>query len=521
MTKQKKVEYNPKKIETKWQKEWAKKKIYKTADNSKKPKYYVLDMFPYPSGTGLHIGHPKGFASTDILSRMKRMQGFNVLHPMGFDAFGLPAENFAIKNKVNPEVAVRKNVANFKKQLETLGLDYDWDREVNTTDPKFYQWTQWIFLKMLEAGLAEESFEPVNWCPVDKTVLANEDLENGRCERCGSEIEKRKLRQWTLKITKYADRLLQDLDLLDWPEHIKESQRNWIGKSEGSELEFIIENSDEKIKVFTTRPDTLFGVSYVVLAPENELVQKLKPQIKNWQEVEKYLLAAKKKSEIERSDFKKAKTGVQLKGVWAINPATQEKVPVWVADYVLNNYGTGAVMAVPAHDERDFEFAKKYHLPIKEVVLPRVVDRVNPPQKDKSTKVRRNVHALVFNPKTQKYLILKSQKFNWQTVVIGGIEEGEDPVATALRELKEETGYVDLEFKQQLGGEVVAEYFAKHKDENRVSYTTGLLFELKSEKQVARTDNLEDEVLWVSKTDFSPAKMVNSELPIWLARMGK
>ena len=300
------------------------------------------------------------------------MEGFNVLHPMGWDAFGLPAENFAIKNKVHPRVAVEKNVARFKEQLSIIGLDYDWSREINTTDPAFYKWTQWTFLQMLKKDLAYESNEPVNWCPVDKTVLANEDVEpDGTCERCGAKIEKRPMRQWVLKITDYADRLLADLDTLPkWPEGVKEAQRNWIGKSEGSELTFTIKNSTETITVFTTRADTLFGVTYVVLAPEHTLVATL--PIENRDAVDTYLESVREKDEMERTNIKKEKTGVELKGVMAINPANGEEIPIWVADYVLVNYGTGAVMAVPAHDERDFEFAKKYNLPIREVIEPLV-----------------------------------------------------------------------------------------------------------------------------------------------------
>lgn len=364
-----KKDYNHLVVEKKWQKEWAKKKAFKTQENSKKKKYYVLDMFPYPSGEGLHVGHPKGYIATDIISRMKRMQGLNVLHPMGFDAFGLPAENYAIKNKTNPEIAVKKNVARFKKQLEIIGLDYDWTREINTTDPGFYKWTQWIFLRLLEKGLAYESNEPVNWCPVDKTVLSNEDVENGKCERCGSVVEKKAIRQWVLRITDYAERLLADLDNLDWPESIKESQRNWIGKSVGAEIDFDVWRSSEKIKVFTTRPDTVFGATYIVLAPEHEAIEKLWSQIENKDEVVKYFNEIKNKTEIDRTKDEKDKTGVELKGIHAVNPATEEQIPIWVADYVLATYGTGAIMAVPAHDDRDGEFAKKYNIKSRNVVI--------------------------------------------------------------------------------------------------------------------------------------------------------
>lgn len=548
--------YDHKKIEKKWQAQWTKDKIYKTTERAKKPKAYVLDMFPYPSGDGLHVGHPKGYIATDIYSRYKRMNGFNVLHPMGWDAFGLPAENYAIKNKVHPEVAVKKNVKRFKEQLAKIGFDYDWEREINTTDPKYYKWTQWIFLQLYKKGLAYESWEPINWCPSCQTGLANEDLEDGKCERCGSEIEKKPMRQWVLKITDYAERLLSDLEGLNWPESIKESQRHWIGKSEGAEITFpiankrkyvflhgwrsstqkaffpwlkkeledlghevvaldlpnpylpnpqeqadyilsqvkfdnntiivahslgsvvayrileklkspihklvlvaglieprfrdkprpeakyllnwkfdlekikknaseiiiledehdiiipagesstiqkalgglafvlkankshfcasveplILDHCTDQVKIFTTRPDTLFGATYVVLAPEHQLITKLKKDISNWKELDSYIKKSKKQSEIERTTEGRQKTGVKLEGVWAINPASGEKIPVWVADYVLPDYGTGAIMAVPAHDDRDYEFAKKYNLPLIRVIkedLPTMIKTLN------------------------------------------------------------------------------------------------------------------------------------------------
>ena len=364
----KQSEYNHIKIEKKWQKFWEKNKVYKTSEKGNKPKCYVLDMFPYPSGEGLHVGHPRGYIATDIYSRFKTMNGFNVLHPMGWDAFGLPAEQYAIKMKINPEIAVKVNVKRYKEQISMIGLNYDWSREINTTDPKYYKWTQWIFLQLFKKGLAYESNEPINWCPSCKTGLANEDLEDGKCERCGTVIEKKPMRQWVLKIRDYADRLLYDIDELNWPESIKESQRNWIGRSEGSEISFKLKGINKEIKVFTTRPDTLFGLSYVVIAPENKLVDDLKPQIKNWSDVEKYRKEIKNRTEIERTAEGKEKTGVILEGIKAINPVNKEEVPVFIADYVLANYGTGSVMAVPAHDDRDYAFAKKYSLPITEVI---------------------------------------------------------------------------------------------------------------------------------------------------------
>ena len=362
--------YDHKEIEKKWQAEWEAAGLYYAKEDQVKPKCYVLDMFPYPSGEGLHVGHPKGYIATDVYSRMKRMQGFNVLHPMGWDAFGLPAEQYAIKNKVHPRVAVDKNTKRYKEQLSMIGFDYDWSREVNTTDPAFYKWTQWIFLQMFEKGLAYESYEPINWCPTCLTGLANEDLDGDACERCDTTVEKKPMRQWVLRITDYADRMLADLGKLDWPVSIKESQKNWIGRSEGAEIDFKINGIDKVITVFTTRPDTLFGATYCVLAPEHKLLDELKEVVENWSDVEKYRECTKSRTEIERTAEGQEKTGVRLDGVFAINPANEEKIPVFVAGYVLGHYGTGAVMAVPAHDERDFEFAKKYDLPMVVVVCP-------------------------------------------------------------------------------------------------------------------------------------------------------
>ncbi|MDQ5912349.1 MAG: leucyl-tRNA synthetase [Patescibacteria group bacterium] len=367
------AQYDHLKIEKKWQKEWTKTGIYKTKEGGNKPKSYVLDMFPYPSGTGLHVGHPKGYIATDTYARYKTMSGFNVLHPMGWDAFGLPAEEFAIKNKIHPSIATKKNVKRYKEQLSILGFNYDWSREVNTTDPEYYKWTQWAFLQMHKKGLTFESHEPINWCPSCKTGLSNEDLEDGKCERCGSIVEQKPIRQWVIKITEYADRLLKDIDGLNWTESIKESQRNWIGRSEGAEIDFKIKGSDEKISVFTTRADTLFGVTYVVLAPEHKLAQKLIAQTSNQTEIQAFIESLKGKSDIERTAEGKEKNGVEIKGVTAINPANGEEIPVWIADYVLAGYGTGAVMAVPAHDERDFQFAKKYGLEIKRVIQPIII----------------------------------------------------------------------------------------------------------------------------------------------------
>lgn len=363
--------YSHKEIEKKWHKIWKDQKLYKTLDTPGKKKCYILDMFPYPSGEGLHVGHPKGYIATDVVSRMRMMQGYTVLHPMGWDAFGLPAENYAIKTKTHPRMAVEKNIATFKEQLEKIGFCYDWDREINTTDPLYYKWTQWCFIQMFKKGLVYESYEPINWCPSCKTGLANEDLEQGKCERCGSDIEQKPMRQWVIKITDYAERLLNDLEKLPlWETSIKEMQKTWIGKSEGVTVQFTIGDSHLALEVFTTRIDTIFGCTYVVLAPEHPLIASQELKIKNQEEVTTYIEETKKKTNLQRTDLAKEKTGVKLDGVYAINPFSHEHVPIFVADYVIGSYGTGAVMAVPAHDQRDWEFAKKYKLPIKKVILP-------------------------------------------------------------------------------------------------------------------------------------------------------
>ncbi|WP_342716038.1 leucine--tRNA ligase [Bacillus paramycoides] len=360
------MSFNHQEIEKKWQGYWEENKTFRTPDETEKPKFYALDMFPYPSGAGLHVGHPEGYTATDILSRMKRMQGYNVLHPMGWDAFGLPAEQYALDTGNSPAEFTEHNINTFRNQIKSLGFSYDWDREVNTTDPNYYKWTQWIFLKLFEKGLAYVDEVPVNWCPALGTVLANEEIIDGKSERGGHPVERRPMRQWMLKITAYGDRLLEDLDELDWPESLKDMQRNWIGRSEGAEVHFNIDGIDEKFTVFTTRPDTLFGATYCVLAPEHALVAEI-TTAEQKEAVEAYINAVKMKSDLERTELAKEKTGV-FTGAYAVNPVNGEKLPIWIADYVLATYGTGAVMAVPAHDERDYEFASVFNLPMKEVV---------------------------------------------------------------------------------------------------------------------------------------------------------
>lgn len=356
------MSYNHREIEKKWQTYWAQNKTFKTLNDNSKPKFYALDMFPYPSGSGLHVGHPEGYTATDILSRYKRMQGYDVLHPMGWDAFGLPAEQYALDTGNDPAEFTQQNIENFKRQIQELGFSYDWDREINTTDPEYYKWTQWIFIQLYKHGLAYIDEVPVNWCPALGTVLANEEVIDGKSERGGHPVIRKPMKQWMLKITAYADRLLEDLDELDWPESIKEMQRNWIGRSEGAEVTFTVQVTDKQFRVFTTRPDTLFGATYCVLAPEHDLVKEITtPEQK--EQVDAYIEQVQSKSDLERTDLAKEKTGV-FTGAYAINPVNGKAIPIWIADYVLSSYGTGAIMAVPAHDERDYEFAKKFNLPI-------------------------------------------------------------------------------------------------------------------------------------------------------------
>lgn len=427
--------YNPKSIEPKWQKNWQDAKVFRTNNpvtdaDFQVPKYYALDMFPYPSGAGLHVGHPKGFIATDIISRYKHAKGFRVLHPMGWDSFGLPAENYAIKTGVHPKITTDENIANFKRQLQALGLSYDWDREIATTDPKYYKWTQWIFLKLFEAGLAYEQDLPINYCPSCKTGLANEEVVGDNiCDRCSTKVERRKIRQWVLAITKYAERLLADVDGLDWPEGIKEMQRNWIGKSEGVEFEMKKAVSPlekggqgglDSLSVYTTRIDTVYGMTYVVLAADHKDVENwITPEQKD--ACEAYIAEAKNKSDQDRTNEGKEKTGV-FTGSYVVNPFNNEKIPVWIGDYVLGSYGTGAVMAVPAHDERDFEFAKKMGLEVRQSIAPQFTAQSpdpDTPRIDKPTVIRKTVKVIVEDWKGERIYGLKWKNGIWNSLVFG------------------------------------------------------------------------------------------------------
>lgn len=521
--------YNPKKIEPKWQKIWQKSRLFEVKNPStssgqvKKRKFYVLVEFPYPSGEGLHVGHCRSYIALDAIARKKRMQEFNVLFPMGWDAFGLPTENYAIKKGIHPSIATKKNTDNFRKQIKSLGTSFDWSREINTTDPKYYKWTQWIFIKLFEKGLAYKDKININWCPSCKIGLANEEVKDGKCERCESKVEKREKEQWLIRITKYADRLIRDLDLVDYPERVKIQQKEWIGRSEGSLLKFQITNhklQNEFIEVFTTRPDTLFGCTFLVLAPEHQFIENSKLQITNYKDVEKYVREAENKSDLERKELKD-KSGVELKGVKAINPANGEKIPIFVADYVMLSYGKGAIMAVPAHDKRDYAFAKKYNLPIREVILPNIIDKRNPPVKSKKSVERKNVHAIVRDVKTNKYLAIKWEKFPWITFPMGGIKDGEDALEAGKREVKEETGYTNLKFVKVLDGVVRAEYFAAHKNENRVAYTTAVVFDLLDYKQeeISKKEKNNHKIIWLDRSQLNYENMTHAEVEVWNERL--
>jgi len=522
--------YDHSELEPKWQKKWEDADLYKATENSKSPspngsggprkkKFYGLIEFPYPSGDGLHVGHIRSNTAMDIISRKRRMEGFEVLYPIGWDAFGLPAENYAIKTGTQPAAITQKNASTFRRQLKALGFGFDWSREVDTTDPKYYKWTQWIFLQFLKQGLAYKKKMAINWCPKDLIGLANEEVVDGKCERCGTPVEKKEKEQWMLAITKYADRLDKDLDTVDFKERIKIQQRNWIGRSEGAEIDFKLDfkknptDNDRRgpdgkpaqIKVFTTRPDTLFGVTYIVLSPEHLWVTLATDDahdvLTNKDEVRAYLADVKNKTEIERTGEGKEKTGVELKGVKAINPATKEEIPMFVADYVLAHYGTGAVMAVPAHDERDFDFATKYKLPVKQVIEPMFTktEGVDALKTGQPFVERNAALCIVKHWSEDKYLCSKWKTNDWRGFVIGGIEEGEDESVAAKREVTEETGYTDVEYVRTLG-KVHSKFYHDIKAVNRFAHFKVVYLELKSGDQgdIDESEKILHEIEWVT-----------------------
>jgi leucyl-tRNA synthetase len=520
------MSYDHKSVDPKWQKKWEDAGIFHAEEKSKKESFYVLVEFPFPSGAGLHVGHPRSYTALDVIARKKRMEGKNVLYPMGWDAFGLPAENYALKTGIHPSVITKENIATFRRQLQSIGFSFDWSREIDTTDPKYYRWTQWQFLQFFKAGLAYKAKATINWCPKDKIGLANEEVVGGCCERCGTAVEKKEKEQWMIAITKYADRLIDDLKDVDYLPKIKKQQEDWIGRSEGAEISFPLlfkegargRSAEETAKlnanrgpngekaaipVFTTRPDTINGATFLVLAPEHPWVTLATDEkhdvLENKDEVAKYVASVKQKTDIDRTNDDKEKTGVELKGVKAINPVSGEEIPLFVADYVLPQYGTGAIMAVPAHDERDFGFAKKFNLPVKQVVAPYIrMTGIAEPREDKETVSRNVVTALIKNPVTDEYLLLK-QADGQYGFVGGGVEEGENIEAAALREITEETGYSQVVVKDFLPI-VYGHGYKPKKDINCFDPDNVVVAELKdgTRGDMSEEDRSLHEVIWVS-----------------------
>lgn len=534
---------NFKEIEGKWQKFWEEHpELYHAVDNDKtKDKKYVLVEFPYPSGSGLHIGHTFSFTGADVYARLKRMQGYNVLFPMGWDAFGLPTENYAIKTKQKPQKVTKDNTDKFRSQMKALAFSFDWAREVNTTDPNYYKWTQWIFIQLYKKGLAYKKEMPINWCPSCKIGLANEEVVNGRCERCGAEVERRTISQWVVKITEYADQLAEGLKDTDFIEKVKQAQINWIGKSEGAKVKFKIKDLDQELEVFTTRPDTLFGATFMVVAPEHPLVSEIlnrdeifsssRPSSdvksdsddsgrktlslhQNIKEIKMYVENARKKSDMERTELAKEKTGV-FSGLYAINPVTGKEIPIWISDFVLSTYGTGAIMSVPAHDERDYDFAKKFGLEIKQVLAPvfKITEGKDAIRDDKPTTKRNTVYVFVKHWSEDKYLCLDWKQFGWHSGIIGGVNDGEDWVEAAKREVREETGYLNIELEKEIGVEVHNNFFAGHKDENRYAVGQGYVFKLiDGEKTETKEEEVKNhELVWIEAKEME--KFLN--LPVF------
>lgn len=493
-----------KNIDKKWQDIWEKEKCFHATDDFNKKKFYSLIEFPYPSGAGLHVGHARAFMGMEVISRMKRMKGYNVLFPIGFDAFGLPTENYAMKTGIHPRKVTDNNIEIFTKQLKSVGLSFDWDRVVDTTTPEYFKWTQWIFLKLFEHGMAYKDKTYVNYCPKCRVILANEESQGGICDRCDSQIVQKEKEVWMLKITDYADKLLDELDNLDFSDRVKLEQENWIGRSYGAEIDFGIENTDKKLKVYTTRPDTIFGVTFMAIAPEHKLLDELKDRITNFNDIIEYRKKAAEKSEFERTKLVKEKTGVVVEGISCINPVTNEKVRLVVADYVMLGYGTGAIMAVPAHDDRDFDFAKKFNLDIKQVIAMDYTDITNPPKEGMPNKEGNGVLVVVKHWSEEKYLCAIWKNYDWKNLITGGIEPGETALETAVREVKEETGYVDVKNVSYIPFEHFDHFCAAHKGVNKVVHQKDVFVELASGQQIEVSEaekSLVDNV-WLTKEEM-------------------
>ena len=487
------------KIEKKWQEYWKENKTYEASNNSDKEKFYYLIEFPYPSGSGLHVGHVRSYTALDAMARKKRMMGYNVLFPIGWDAFGAPAEQYAIKNHIHPKDAVKENIKTFKEQIQKLGILFDWNREFSTTNPEYYKWTQWQFLKFFEHNMAYKAKKYINWCPTCKTGLSNEDSSGGVCERCGSKVVQKEKEQWMLKMSDYAEDLIKGLEETEFQDKIKIAQINWIGKSTGAEVAFNIKNTDEKLEVFTTRPDTLFGVTFMVVAPEHPIIDKLSNKIKNINEVLGYRQKAKEKTEFERTELVKDKTGVKLEGISGINPVNNKEIEIWISDYVMMGYGTGAIMAVPAHDERDYEFAKKFGIEIIEVI------KEVTGEKRENESYKKSIVALVYNPKIDKYLTLNWGDLGGRLLIGGSIKENETTIECAEREIIEETGYNDLKFIKT-SPTINHHYFAFNKNKAYEIDATGVYFELLSENVENQNLDIEEEnnfkVEWKTKKEI-------------------
>ena len=475
-----------KKIDSKWQKVWEESGCFHAEIDKTKEKFYALVEFPYPSGAGMHVGHIRAYMGLDVISRKRRMEGYNVLFPIGFDAFGLPTENYAIKTGIHPRIVTDQNIATFTKQLKSVGFSFDWDRVVDTTDPNYYKWTQWIFLKLFEKGLAYKSKTYVNYCPNCRCILANEESQGGKCDRCDSEIVQKEKEVWMLKITDYADKLLDGLDEVNFHPRVRLEQENWIGRSYGAEIDFVIDGTDDILTVYTTRPDTIFGVTYMAIAPEHPILEKYKERIENYDEIVEYQKKAKKKSEFERVELAKDKTGVEVYGLKVLNPVTGKIVPLWVTDYVMMGYGTGAIMAVPAHDTRDFEFAKKFGIDVVQVVAPHFVPEDKDKLRENVQNTKRNVAiAIIKHPTENKYLVLDwKQEYGWKTFVMGGIKEGETPVEAAIREMIEETGYTNVKNAYAFNAISYNDFYAAHKNVNRYTTQYPVYIELADENQI-------------------------------------